>query len=90
MFEDSFHAFIHRNADELRGGAIFLYHILIALSNFGSLINSLLSNLSTMSPGRLHITFAGEEGVDAGGPSREFFAILAKDMFNPNYALFMS
>jgi E3 ubiquitin-protein ligase HUWE1 len=28
--------------------------------------------------------------VDAGGLSREFFAILAKEMFNPNYALFMS
>ena len=40
--------------------------------------------------GRLHITFQDEEGVDAGGLSREFFAILAKEMFNPNYALFMS
>jgi E3 ubiquitin-protein ligase HUWE1 len=40
--------------------------------------------------GRLHITFQNEEGVDAGGLSREFFAILAKEMFNPNYALFMS
>jgi len=58
VFEDAFHAFIHRNAEELRG--------------------------------RLHITFQNEEGVDAGGLSREFFAILAKEMFNPNYALFMS
>jgi len=40
--------------------------------------------------GRLHITFANEEGVDAGGLSREFFGILAKEMFNPNYALFTS
>ena len=40
--------------------------------------------------GRLHITFRNEEGVDAGGLSREFFGILAKDMFNPNYALFTS
>ena len=39
---------------------------------------------------RLHITFRNEEGVDAGGLSREFFAILAKEMFNPNYALFTS
>lgn len=58
VFEDSFHAFVHRNADEIRG--------------------------------RLHITFQSEEGVDAGGVSREFFEILAKEMFNPNYALFMS
>ena len=40
--------------------------------------------------GRLHITFRDEEGIDAGGLSREFFAILAKEMFNPNYALFTS
>jgi len=40
--------------------------------------------------GRLHITFKNEEGVDAGGLSREFFGILAKEMFNPNYALFTS
>jgi hypothetical protein len=39
---------------------------------------------------RLHITFRNEEGVDAGGLSREFFGILAKEMFNPNYALFTS
>ena len=58
VFEDSFHAFTHRSAGELRG--------------------------------RLQITFVDEEGVDAGGLSREFFAILAKEMFNPNYALFMS
>ena len=40
--------------------------------------------------GRLHITFRNEDGVDAGGLSREFFGILAKEMFNPNYALFTS
>jgi len=40
--------------------------------------------------GRLHITFRNEQGVDAGGLSREFFGILAKEIFNPNYALFTS
>jgi E3 ubiquitin-protein ligase HUWE1 len=40
--------------------------------------------------GRLHVTFRNEEGVDAGGLSREFFSILAKEIFNPNYALFTS
>lgn len=40
--------------------------------------------------GRLHITFRNEAGVDAGGLSREFFGILAKEIFNPNYALFTS
>lgn len=40
--------------------------------------------------GRLHITFGDEQGVDAGGLSREFFDILAKEIFNPDYALFTS
>jgi len=40
--------------------------------------------------GRLQISFRNEEGVDAGGLSREFFAILSKEIFNPNYALFTS
>jgi E3 ubiquitin-protein ligase HUWE1 len=38
--------------------------------------------------GCLHITFCNEEGVDAGSLSCEFFGILAKEIFNPNYALF--
>ncbi len=38
--------------------------------------------------GRLNITFQGEEGVDAGGLVREWFSILAREIFNPNYALF--
>jgi len=40
--------------------------------------------------GRLSVNFAGEEGVDAGGVSREFYAVLAREMFNPNYALFVA
>ena len=38
--------------------------------------------------GRLHITFRNEAGVNAGGLLREFFGILAKEIFIPNYALF--
>lgn len=37
---------------------------------------------------RLAIKFAGEEGVDAGGVAREWFSVLARQMFNPDYALF--
>jgi E3 ubiquitin-protein ligase HUWE1 len=39
--------------------------------------------------GKLSIRFHGEEGVDAGGVSREWFQVLARGMFNPNYALFI-
>lgn len=37
----------------------------------------------------LKISFEGEEGIDAGGVGREFYATLSKQMFNPNYSLFM-
>lgn len=36
----------------------------------------------------LYITFDGEEGQDAGGLLREWYLIIAREMFNPNYALF--
>ncbi len=40
--------------------------------------------------GKLHVRFQGEEGVDAGGLTREWFSILAKEIFNENYALFIA
>ncbi|KAF0698365.1 Aste57867_11015 [Aphanomyces stellatus] len=39
---------------------------------------------------KLHISFTGEEGIDAGGVTREWYMILAREIFNPNYALFTS
>ncbi|KIW06428.1 hypothetical protein, variant [Verruconis gallopava] len=39
--------------------------------------------------GKLNIRFAGEEGVDAGGVTREWFQAITKQMFDPNYALFV-
>lgn len=38
--------------------------------------------------GKLSIVFSGEEAVDAGGVVREWFGILSREIFNPNYALF--
>ncbi|GAA5961735.1 hypothetical protein JCM21900_000844 [Sporobolomyces salmonicolor] len=38
--------------------------------------------------GKLNVKFYDEEGVDAGGVTREWFSVLARQMFNPNYALF--
>lgn len=37
---------------------------------------------------RLYVVFEGEEGQDAGGLLREWFMIMSREMFNPNYALF--
>ena len=38
---------------------------------------------------KLRVQFAGEEGVDAGGLTREWYSILSREVFNPNYALFL-
>ena len=38
--------------------------------------------------GNLYIQFQGEEGQDVGGLLREWYLIMAREMFNPNYALF--
>jgi len=37
---------------------------------------------------KLFVTFNGEEGLDYSGPSREFFFLLSKQLFNPYYGLF--
>ncbi|XP_018012884.2 uncharacterized protein LOC108669949 isoform X2 [Hyalella azteca] len=37
---------------------------------------------------KLYIVFNGEEGLDYGGPSREFFFLLSRELFNPYYGLF--
>merc|ERR1719421_836414 len=39
--------------------------------------------------GKLSVAVAGEEGVDAGGVTREWFGILARETFNPMYGLFL-
>ncbi|KAI8081696.1 uncharacterized protein BX664DRAFT_376387, partial [Halteromyces radiatus] len=40
--------------------------------------------------GKLMVRFYDEEGVDAGGVTREWFSVLARQMFDPNYALFIA
>lgn len=39
---------------------------------------------------RLSVVFHGEEGIDAGGVTREWYSVLAREIFNENYALFRS
>ncbi|KAI8866999.1 putative ubiquitin ligase tom1p [Ramicandelaber brevisporus] len=38
---------------------------------------------------KLNVHFYGEAGVDVGGLTREWFQVLSKAMFDPNYALFI-
>ncbi|EDV19966.1 uncharacterized protein TRIADDRAFT_32725 [Trichoplax adhaerens] len=37
---------------------------------------------------QLRIKFVGEEGVDDGGLSKEFFVLINQEIFNPEYAMF--
>lgn len=37
---------------------------------------------------RLYIKFLGEEGLDYGGPAREFFFLISRQLFDPYYGLF--
>lgn len=37
---------------------------------------------------RFYVVFEGEEGQDAGGLLREWYTIISREIFNPNYALF--
>ena len=37
---------------------------------------------------KLYIAFDREEGLDYGGPAREFFFLLSREVFNPYYGLF--
>ncbi|ORX82300.1 HECT-domain-containing protein [Anaeromyces robustus] len=37
---------------------------------------------------KIQIKFIGEEGLDYGGLTREFFYLLSHEMFNPDYSLF--
>ena len=37
---------------------------------------------------KLMVTFAGEDGVDAGGVTREYFNLLIEKLFSPEYGMF--
>ena len=38
---------------------------------------------------RLQVKFVGEEGVDEGGPQKEFFQLLVRECFNPEFGMFV-
>ncbi|KAJ1922147.1 hypothetical protein H4219_000009 [Mycoemilia scoparia] len=55
---------------------------------FGDAFNSIMRLPVTELKKRLMIKFDGEDGLDYGGVSREFFLLVSHDMFNPEYCLF--
>lgn len=53
----------------------------------GHIIDSTLSQLGSMHPSQLKkplkVIFVGEEGVDEGGVTKEFFQLLVRELFDP-------
>ena len=40
--------------------------------------------------GKLQVSFLGEEGIDAGGLTREWYQVMAREIFNPGFSLFVN
>jgi len=47
-----------------------------------------ISNPSLNFKKQLRVKFAGEQGVDEGGVKKEFFLLLIRQLFDPNYGMF--
>lgn len=56
------------------------------------LLDDTIQQISHASPDllsrKLMVTFEGEEGVDAGGVTREYFNLLMEQLFSPEYGMF--
>ena len=46
-------------------------------------------SVSVASRHHQQVQFIGEEGVDEGGVTKEFFQLLLRDLFDPSYGMFM-
>ena len=48
----------------------------------------MLKSRKDLQRSKLFLSFHGEDGLDYGGPSREFFFLISRELFNPYYGLF--
>jgi hypothetical protein len=81
-----FRGIIRKRSSETQAGSI---RITIRRDRvFDDSYHQLRAHTAQQMKGRLHVQFSGEEGVDAGGVTREWYVILARQIFDPNYALF--
>jgi E3 ubiquitin-protein ligase HUWE1 len=81
-----FRALIRKRSSEAHAGTI---RITVRRDRvFDDSYHQLRSHSAEEMKGRLHVQFNGEEGIDAGGVTREWYVILARQIFDPNYALF--
>ncbi|CDK24961.1 unnamed protein product [Kuraishia capsulata CBS 1993] len=76
---------LHENAKERQPLHVNVRRDQVFLDSYRSLFYRPSNELKDS---KLDIQFRGEAGVDAGGVTREWFQVLSRQMFNPDYALF--
>jgi E3 ubiquitin-protein ligase HUWE1 len=66
-------------------------HLQVRRDNiFEDSFHQLRSRTAEEMKGRLYVNFQNEDGVDAGGLTREWYLVLSREIFNPNYCLFLA
>ena len=70
-------------------GQSFIIYSLYKVSEYSRLSEKSLHQVAEEEPQQLqrqlYVEFEGEEGVDEGGVSKEFFQLIIAELFNPNY-----
>ncbi len=80
----------YRNA--ILGGVNFFSPFLVFQIRRNHLIQDTLENIvrhdSDDLKKEIKIKFAGEDGIDAGGVQKEFFQLIVREIFNPDFGMF--
>lgn len=76
---------LHSNKNEDSKLAIQVRRDQVFLDSYRSLF---FKSRDEFRDSKLEIQFKGEQGIDAGGVTREWYQVLSRQMFNPDYALF--
>lgn len=80
-----FDRMLHKERGENAKLAISVRRDQVFLDSYRSLF---FKSKGEFSNSKFDINFKGEAGVDAGGVTREWYQVLSRQMFNPDYALF--
>lgn len=85
MKADYFHQLVYSKIDHYYTTNIDVHRSSVLTDSYEQLHN--LSRSSWLSHFNVH--FINERGIDAGGLTKEWFTLITKEIFNPNYALFI-
>lgn len=76
---------LHENQNDAPTLAINVRREQVFLDSYRALF---FKSMEQFRNSKLDINFKGESGIDAGGVTREWYQVLSRQMFNPDYALF--